>query len=135
MMLAAAMMAAVFVALSPVAVARAGDITGYRSAVFGMSEAETRAAIAADFGVAANDIRRATHDLQKTTILAIAVKGLVPGSGRAEISYVFGYRDQTLFQVTVLWRARDDSAAAMSRLLLAAQSMINRFALLGFPMV
>jgi hypothetical protein len=89
MMLAAAMMAAVFVALSPVAVARAGDITGYRSAVFGMSEAETRAAIAADFGVAANDIRRATHDLQKTTILAIAVKGLVPGSGRAEISYVF----------------------------------------------
>ncbi len=133
MILTATIMVAVFVALSPVAVARAGNITGYRSAVFGMSEAETRAAIAADFGVAANDIPRATHDLQKTTILTIAVNGLVPGSGQAEISYVLGYQDHTLFQVTVLWRARDDSAAALGRLLLAAQSMINRFALLGFP--
>ena len=133
MILAVAIMAAVFVVLSSVAVARAGDITGYRSAVFGMSEAETRTAIAADFGIAANDIPRATHDLQKTTILTIAVNGLVPGSGQAEVSYVLGYRDQTLFQVTVLWRARDDSAAATGRLLLAAQSMINRFALLGFP--
>lgn len=133
MILAVAIIAAVFVVLSSVAVARAGDITGYRSAVFGMSEAETRTAIAADFGVAANDIPRATHDLQKTTILTIAVNGLVPGSGQAEVSYVLGYRDQTLFQVTVLWRARNDSAAATGRLLLAAQSMINRFALLGFP--
>jgi hypothetical protein len=133
MMLAAAMMVAVLLVLSPAAVVQASDITGYRSAAFGMTEAETRAAIAADFGIAANDIPRATHDLQKTTILTIAVNGLVPGSGQAEISYVLGYRDHTLFQVTVLWRARDDSAAAMGRLLLAAQSMINRFALLGFP--
>ncbi len=127
------MIAAVFVALLPVAVARTGDITGYRSGAYGMTEAETRAGIAADFGIADNDIPRATHDLQKTTILTIAVNGLVPGSGQAEISYVLGYRDQTLFQITILWRVRDDSAAAMGRLLLAAQSMINRFALLGFP--
>ena len=121
------------VAVMPAGSAAAGDITGYRSANFGMSEAALRAAIEADFGIAANQIRGTVHDTQKNMVLTITVNGLVPGSGKAEISYLLGFQSQTLFQVSILWRASDDSAAAIGRLLLASQTMINRFALLGFP--
>ena len=105
--------------LAPAAAA-AGDITGYRSAAFGMSEAATRAAIEADFGIAANDIPSEIHDVEKTTALKFTVRGLVAGTGQAEISYLLGYQSRKLLQVTILWRATNDSAAAVGRLLLAA---------------
>ena len=110
----------------------AGEITGYRSANFGMSESEAYDAILADFGVARDKVARTTHSLEKTVILTVFVDDLVYGTGRTEIAYILGYRSKVLIQVNLVWRTPADAVDGKRRLLRAANTMIDRFALLGF---
>ncbi len=111
----------------------AGEITGYRSAEFGMAESAIYDAIAADFGLAPDAVKRTTHSLEKTVILTVFVDDLVYGAGRTEIAYILGYRSKALIQVNLVWRMPADAVGHKQRLLQAANTMINRFALLGFP--
>ena len=84
-------------------------IDGFRSASFGMTEAEVRTAIATDFGVADDQIEAGTNALEKTTSLGIAVSDLVPDSGPARVVYIFGYESQALIQVNIVWGTEADS--------------------------
>ena len=111
----------------------AGEIAGYRTATFGMSESETYDAIMADFGVARDKVARTIHSLEKTVILTAFVDNLVYGTGRTEIAYILGYRSKALIQVNLVWRTPADAAGGKPRLLRAANAMIDRFALLGIP--
>ena len=111
----------------------AGEIAGYRTATFGMSESEAYDAIMADFGVARDKVARTTHALEKTVILTAFVDNLVYGTGRTEIAYILGYRSKALIQVNLVWRTPANAVGGKSRLLRAANAMIDRFALLGFP--
>ena len=111
----------------------AGEITGYRTAAFGMSESETYDAIMADFGIARDKVARTTHSLEKTVILTAFVDNLVHGTGRTEIAYILGYRSKMLIQVNLVWRTPADAVGGKPRLLRAANTMIGRFALLGIP--
>lgn len=81
------------------------SIDGFRSARFGMTEDEVRAAIAADFGVAADQIEAGTNALEKTTSLGVTVADLVPDSGPARVVYIFGYQSKALIQVNIVWGA------------------------------
>ncbi len=90
------------------------SVEGFRSARFGMSEAEVRKAIAADFKLDDKAITRETNPLERTTILAATVADLLPGAGPGRITYIFGFTKHQLIQVNVLWTAPKKEGAANS---------------------
>jgi hypothetical protein len=78
-------------------------IQGFRSAHFGMSEAQVREAIARDFQPAAGEIKEFDNDVEKTRLLALALSKLEPGPGAASVSYIFGASSHQLVHVNVVW--------------------------------
>jgi hypothetical protein len=86
-------------------------IEGFRSARFGQSETQVRAAIRDDFKLNDAAITGATHPLEQTRSLSIKVRDLVAHSGEAQVAYVFGFRSKTLIQVNILWNAPDPAGA------------------------
>ena len=87
---------------APAAAAGDLDIKGFRSAAFGMTPAQVKAAITADFGPAAK-IQEGTNSSQGTRFIVVQVDHLDPGPGAAEIGYIFGAASQTLSIVNVGW--------------------------------
>ncbi len=85
-------------------------IEGFRSAKFGATEAQVRAAIREDFKLADTAIKAATHPLEQTKSLSIVVRDLVANSGEAQVAYVLGFRSKTLIQVNILWNAPDPAS-------------------------
>ncbi len=81
------------------------EILGFRSAHFGMSESEVRAAIRSDFNASGADVVSASDDLEKTTSLQIMVDDLLSVAGKGRISYVFGFQSKALTQVNIAWGA------------------------------
>ena len=90
-------------AAKPVAV-----IDGFRSARFGQTEVEVRKAIANDFGLKESAIRRDIHPTERTTVLTVDVDNLLPGSGKAQVTYVLGYASQRLGHINVVWPGGED---------------------------
>ncbi|MFA6266998.1 MAG: hypothetical protein WC670_14945 [Pseudolabrys sp.] len=85
------------------------SVEGFRSARFGMTEAETKAAIAKDFGLKGDALREQPNAGERTKAIVAKVPDLLPGGGAAEVSYVFGYQSKKLIQVSVSWsKATDD---------------------------
>jgi hypothetical protein len=76
-------------------------LTGFRSALFGMTPDQVRQAIRRDFSIPADRIETAENGAERTQILAITVPDLLPGSGPAQVAYVIGFRTRQLVQVTV----------------------------------
>lgn len=83
--------------------AEAAVIDGFRSAKFGMTEAQVLQAIQDDFGIAEADVSRDHNRLERTDSLAIRIEDLIPESGPAAVVYVLGYSSDQLIQVSVLW--------------------------------
>jgi hypothetical protein len=86
-------------------------VDGFRSARFGMTEAQVREAIKADFKVADAAIKATKHPVEQTRVLQVVARDLVGSSGEAQIAYVLGVKSKTLIQVNVLWSAGDSAAA------------------------
>jgi hypothetical protein len=78
------------------------ETTGFRSAHFGMTDGDVRAAIKADLGASA-DIKTATNSIERTTLLSATVPSLDPGPGAATVVYIFGYKSKKLIQVNIIW--------------------------------
>ena len=112
--------------------ARAAEIEGYRSARFGMTEAEVLRAIEMDFGVDGGETR-IVHPIQKTSTLVIRADGLVSGAGATQVVYIFGYRSKQLIQVTLSWGHPLEATTDAAILVRAARAMMNRMALQGLP--
>jgi hypothetical protein len=85
------------------------SVEGFRSAKFGMTEAEVKAALTKDFGVKGDAITEQPNAGERTRVLVVKVPDVLPGGGAAEVSYVFGYQSKKLIQVSVSWsKAIDD---------------------------
>jgi hypothetical protein len=85
------------------------DVDGFRSAKFGMIEADVKSAIAKDYGIKGAAIAEQPNAGERTKALVVKVPDLLPGGGTAEVSYVFGYQTKKLIQVSVSWsKAIDD---------------------------
>lgn len=80
-------------------------VHGFRSATFGLREAEVRAAIARDFPAAAAAVRHVDNPAEGTTALVLPLPALEPGPGPARVSYVFGASSQRLIHVSVVWQS------------------------------
>jgi len=102
-------------------------IDGFRQALFGMSEEQVRQVIRKDFPASAGKISSAVHPSEKTTVLSATVSDLLPNSGNARISYIFGYRSKKLIQVNVVWTS-EGNAASDETLVGTANSLRDYFA-------
>ena len=78
-------------------------IKGLRSAQWGMSEAEVRAAIAKDFKPADAAITAFDNPAEKTHVVAVHLDGLAPAPGAVNITYIFGATTRKLIHVNVVW--------------------------------
>lgn len=87
---------------------REARVEGFRSARFGMTEDEVRAAAAADFAIAPEDLLDGINTVERTRVLTALVPDVLPEGGSAQLSYIFGYRSKALIQVGLLWSAGTD---------------------------
>src|SRR4029077_19743426 len=101
-------------------------IEGFRNARFGMSEEQVRQAIRKDFPAAAAKLTSTVHPAEKTTVLSIGVADLLPDTGTARISYIFGYRSKKLIQINVVWTS-DGSTASDEAIVAMANSLRDYF--------
>jgi hypothetical protein len=83
-------------------------IEGFRSARFGMTEAEVRRAIATDFHPTEKAVGQSENQVQRTRILDLSVPDLLRDGGIARVDYVFGMSTHTLIEVDVTWSAAAD---------------------------
>jgi hypothetical protein len=109
------------------------NLTGFRSALFGMDEAAVRAAVAADFGKEAAE-RIAVQDnlAEKTKVIVLTVPDLFEGAGTGSVSYVFGYQSKALIQVAIAWTAQTDPALTPERLFSNGNVLQGYFASQGY---
>jgi hypothetical protein len=79
------------------------EVTGFRDARFGMTEAEVRAIVTKAFNVKGTDIASSVNSIEGTNVLTVAVPSLDPGPGAARVAYIFGNKSKKLIQVNVVW--------------------------------
>jgi len=119
-------------AAKPVEARPSALVTGFRSARFGMTESEVRAAIATDFPAHADTIAVEVNAVERTTVLTLSVPGLLPDAGLARVGYVLGYKNRTLIQVQVVWGRPIDAAPVADSLVATARLLENHLNEAGF---
>jgi hypothetical protein len=118
---------------APAATTAGPVIDGFRDAKFGMTEAQVRSTIAAEFKLPANAITATENQLQRTTVLGIQIPNLVPQGGIAAISYVFGYQSHKLMEVNILWSPEIDPNTTPHMLYQNGETLQQYFASENFP--
>jgi len=108
-------------------------VLGFRSARFGMTEDEVRAAIEKDFGLSGDDIEVSTPELQRTKVLRIKVSNLIEDTGEAVVTYVLGYNSQRLFRVNVIWGTPVDPEVTAAEINKVATLLQQYFDKQSFP--
>lgn len=107
-------------------------LEGFRSARFGMTEKEVRRAIKKDFKVQDKEITSETNKQERTKILNLDVKDLLPGGGKSKVSYVFGYKSNKLIQVSTVWSKATDDTLTPAQLFSNANVLQTYFADAGY---
>jgi hypothetical protein len=115
-----------------VAAANAVHVEGFRSAKFGMSEAEVKSAIAKDFNLKGDAVREQPNPGERTKVLTVKVPDLLPGGGTAEVSYVIGYQTKKLIQVSISWSKATDDKMTPEQLFSNSSVLRAHFAGEGF---
>ena len=111
---------------------KVAKVEGFRSARFGMTEAQVLEAIRVDFNIAKDAVGRETNDIERTSSLTITVNDLLPGSGRAQVVYLLGYKSKKLMQVNIFWGKPVNPNPDAAALKMAASLLRNYFAQQGF---
>jgi hypothetical protein len=79
------------------------EVTGFRDAHFGMTEADVRNSVAKTFGVKPTDLTSTTNAVEGTMVLTAKLASLDPAPGPARLAYIFGFSSKNLIQVNVVW--------------------------------
>lgn len=104
------------------------EITGFRSARFGMNEDEVRAAVARDFKDHATLLQSVRHPDPRYSMLVLPLPALEPGPGAAGVTYLFDAAKHKLVQVNVLWSTGDKPADAdRTRIVTAGVQLADYF--------
>ncbi len=102
-------------------------VEGFRSAHWGMTEAQVKAAIHKDFNVPVEKEQTEENPSERTSVLSVAVNDLVEGAGKARISYILGYSTKKLIEVNILWGTTVDPQATPERIVAAANQLRTLF--------
>jgi len=116
---------------SPTA-AEPAHIDGFRSAQWGMTDAQVKAAITKDFNIAPDKVENEENRAERTTSLGVTVPGLVEGAGSARVTYIFGYTSKKLIQVNILWGRPVDLQASAENIVAAANELRQLFVDSGY---
>ena len=116
----------------PVTLAPTLEVTGFRSAKFGMNEADVRAAMTKDFNVKPDAIKAQDNAAELTHSILLSVPELLPNGGTAELSYVFGYKSKSLIQIGAVWSKGTDAAMTAEKLFSNANILRAHFMGEGF---
>ena len=109
------------------------EITGFRSARFGMDEDQVRAAVARDFKDHAALLQAVRHPDPRYSTLVLPLPSLEPGPGAAGVTYIFAAREHRLVQVNVLWSTTDKPGdAERARMSTAGVQLADYFRALGW---
>ena len=104
------------------------QVEGFRSAKFGMDEAAVKRAIQADFNVKDSAISKEVNPVDRTTILSITAKDVLPEISVSRIHYIIGYSQKKLFQVVLVWGAgASETTPTNTSVLGGAQELLNYF--------
>ncbi|PJG56130.1 hypothetical protein CVM73_04745 [Bradyrhizobium forestalis] len=117
---------------TPAADDKIKTIDGFRSAKFGMNEADVRAAMAKDFNAKPDAIKAQDNASELTHSILLSVPELLPNGGAAELSYVFGYKSKSLIQVGAVWSKGTDTAMTPEKLFSNANILRAHFMGEGF---
>ncbi|HTW53076.1 MAG TPA: hypothetical protein VME45_14390 [Stellaceae bacterium] len=107
----------------PAAPAATAHVDGFRSAKWGMTEAQVKAAIHSDFNIAEDKLKSSDNLAEKTEALTASVPDLLEGAGTADVSYVFGYTSKKLIQVNIVWSTALDPQATPEKIVAAADQL------------
>ena len=107
------------------------EVTGFRDARFGMTEAEVRAIVTKAFNVKGTDIASSVNSIEGTNVLTVAVPSLDPGPGAARVAYIFGNKSKKLIQVNVVWGEVASTPPVDPNAMITAGTRLERY-LAGF---
>jgi hypothetical protein len=110
----------------------AAEVTGFRSARFGMTEVQVRTAIEKDFRVRPDEIRSQENKAEQTQVLEVRTPDVLPGGGTANVSYVFGFKSRTLIQVGLSWSKATDDKMTPEQLFSNANILRSHFLEAGY---
>jgi hypothetical protein len=102
-------------------------VEGFRSARWGMNDAEVKAAIRQDFGITPARVSTTENAAERTTVLSVAIGNLLDGAGTARLSYILGYKSKKLIQVTILWGTAIDPQVPPESIVAAANQLRQLF--------
>lgn len=105
----------------------AADILGFRSAYFGMTMDQVTMAIEKDFGIKGDAVQIGQNMVTRTDSLSITVKDLLPDTGKAFVSYIFGYQSKGLIQINIVWNSVEDPEQTAETILGIGGSLQNYF--------
>jgi hypothetical protein len=103
------------------------EVTGFRDARFGMTEAEVRAAVKKSFAVKDADIKTGANPTEGTTLLIVRVDSLDPGPGPANITYIFGNKSKKLIQINVVWGEDAPNNSSDANAITGAGTRLERY--------
>jgi hypothetical protein len=124
---------AMFISATTVSAQSDETIEGLRTAAFGMDKDAVLAAIETDFGITEDGISASRHSVERTELLTISVDDLIPDSGPAAITYIFGFESKTLIQVNLVWGAPTNAGADPAQLVATSEILKSFFLSKGFP--
>jgi hypothetical protein len=103
-------------------------VIGFRSAHFGMDEAQVRSAIAQDFEPVSDNLSMLKNPAENTELLLLRVAELEPGPGPASVSYIFGAKSRRLMHINVVWKTDETpSDEARNKIAAAGMQLTNYF--------
>jgi hypothetical protein len=103
------------------------EVTGFRDARFGMTEAEVRATVKKSFAVKDTDIKTGSNPTEGTALLIVRVDSLDPGPGPATITYIFGNKSKKLIQVNVVWGEDAPNNSSDANAIVGAGTRLERY--------
>ena len=108
------------------------QVEGFRSARWGMTEAQVKAAIQKDFNIPVDKEQAEENPSERTTVVSITVNDLLEGAGKARISYILGYTTKKLIQVNIIWGTTIDPQVKPDRIVAAANQLRTLFINSGY---
>jgi hypothetical protein len=103
------------------------EVTGFRDARFGMTEADVRAVVKKSFAVKDADIKTSSNPTEGTGLLIARVDSLDPGPGPATVTYIFGNKSKKLIQVNVVWGEDAPNNSSDANAIIGAGTRLERY--------
>ncbi|MBL8670466.1 MAG: hypothetical protein JNK11_07450 [Alphaproteobacteria bacterium] len=112
---------------------RIAQVEGFRTARFGMAEADVERSILNDLKVPKDRIKKLSNAIERTQSLVVEGAELLPESGKATVAYIFGFTSKKLTQVNILWGGLADRSVGAQAIATTADVLRNYFVGQNFP--